>query len=207
MGHKLYGISLALLALLVLVSTARSDDKPNAPAAGGDQQAMMDAYTKAAAPGPEHARLAKLAGDWDADVKMFNPDGSAGGNTKGAMHAQMILGGRYLQLNYSGEMDMGGGNKMPFKGVGIGGYDNARKKYTNFWIDEMSTGFMQTEGTYEGNVLTCEGTSTDPMSGQPMKVKEVMTEIDDTHHKYELSMAGQDGKMMKVLEITYTKKS
>src|SRR5438105_12886628 len=124
MTGKRFTLFAAVLSLFVSASVARSDDKPK-PAANAEQQAMMDAYTKAAQPGPEHERLKKFAGDWDADVKGFNPDGSPQGNSKGVMHAEMILGGRYLHLNYSGEMDMGD-KKMPFKGMGIGGYDNAK---------------------------------------------------------------------------------
>ena len=165
----------------------------------------MADFTKLTAPGPEHDYLKALVGDWDADVKIFNPDGSLQGNSKGAMHCEMILGGRFLQQNYSGEMDMGE-QKIAFKGMGLAGYDNAKKKYTNFWIDEMSTGTMFTEGTADGKTITLEGSQTDPMSGKPMKVKEVTTQVDKDHHNYELDMSGPDGKMVKVLEIAYTRK-
>src|SRR4051812_7104999 len=190
MTGKRIALFAALFTLTLFVSLARADDKAKTDKAA--DQAAADAYMKATQPGPEHERLKKFAGDWEADVKAFNPDGSAQGNSKGVMHAEMILGGRYLQLSYSGEMDMGD-HKMPFKGVGLGGYDNGQKKYVNVWVDEMSTGIMTTEGTYAGDTLTCEGTSTEPMSGQPMKVKEVITEIDAKHHKYELHMMGADG--------------
>jgi hypothetical protein len=196
-----------VIVAALVVSIARSDDKPTAAdKAKQDQAAMMADYMKMAQPGPEHDRLKALAGDWDADCKFWNPDGSPGTPSKGVMHAKMILGDRYLQLNYEGQMDMGNG-MMPFKGMGLGGYDRGKKKYFNIWVDEMSTGAMMTEGTADGNVLTCEGTATDPMSGQPMKVKEVMTDVDKDHHKYELHMSGPDGKMMKVMEINYTRKT
>jgi hypothetical protein len=194
-----------ILVTALLVSIARSDDKPASPDKAKQDQMMAD-YMKMAQPGPEHERLKAFAGDWDADVKTWNPDGSAGAPSKGVMHAKMMLGDRFLVLHYEGQMDMGDGMK-PFRGMGMGAYDRGKKKYVNVWVDEMSTGVMTTEGTAEGNVLTCEGTTTDPMSGQPMKVKEVMTDVDKDHHKYELHMSGPDGKMMKMLEIVYTRKS
>jgi hypothetical protein len=199
MSRKLYGIS---LALLMVVATIRADDKPKP--AGADQPSM-DAYMKATQPGPEHELLKSMAGDFDADVKLFNPDGSQQSASKGSMHGEMILGGRYLKLNYSGEMAMGD-QKMPFKGGGLIGYDNGKKKYQSVWVDEMSTGMMITEGTCTGNVTTMEGSATDPMSGQPMKVKEISTAVDKDHHKYEMWVSGEDGKMFKVLEIMYTRK-
>ena len=68
-------ILLTCLAIAATFSIARSDDKPAKPSPA-DQAAMAEAYMKAAAPGPEHARLKEIAGDWDADVKLSQPDGS-----------------------------------------------------------------------------------------------------------------------------------
>ena len=47
----------------------------------------------------------------------------------------------------------------------------------------------------------------DPASGQNVKVKEVATKVDNTHHKFEMFAVGPDGNSMKVMEIAYTKKS
>jgi Protein of unknown function (DUF1579) len=199
MRDKLYGICIALLATVAFA--VRAEDKPK-PAA---DQASTDAYMKATQPGPEHEWLKSTAGDWNADVKLLNPDGSSQSNTKGTMHGEMILGGRYLQFNYSGEIAMGD-KKIPFKGLGLVGYDNGKKKFVDVWIDEMSTGMMILEGTRDGQTLTCEGTVTDPMSGQPIKAKEVISFVDKNHHKYELYMSGDDGKMWKVMEIGYVRK-
>jgi hypothetical protein len=212
MSARLYGITLGFFALMTIALIARADDKDKpagaapAPATPADQAKMMEEYAKACAPGPEHAKLKEFAGDWDADVKMYNPDGTPQGNSKGVMHARMILGDRYIHLNYEGEMEMPTG-KVPFHGMGIGGYDKGKKKYTSVWIDEMSTSMMHTEGTMDGNTMTCEGSCTDPMSGQPMKVKEISKQADKDHYSYELWMSGPDGKMMKVLEIAYTRKA
>ena len=210
-----------LMAIVFAASIAVADDKPAAAAAKPDQAALAEAYAKAAAPGPEHERLKSFAGDWDAEVKTFQPDGSpaAGPPSKGVMHVKMILGDRFVQVNYDGEMDTGGpAGKVPFHGTGLAGYDKGKKKYTSVWMDEMGTGMMITEGTADASgVMTCEGAVTEPLSGIPMKVKEVSREIDKDHRKYELYMtmpdpaAGGGGaiaaaKMIKVLEIAYTRR-
>jgi hypothetical protein len=95
---------------------------------------------------------------------------------------------------------------MPFKGAGISGYDNVKKKFCNVWVDSMSTGMMITEGTREGNVLNSAGTVTDPMTGKDCQVKEVSTLGDDDHMKHEMWMSMPDGKMMKMMEVNYTRK-
>jgi hypothetical protein len=196
------------VALVVSVSVVRSEEKAAAPSAA-DKEQMAKMMMEMGKPGPEHERLKAYVGDWDADVSFNCPLDNSVQKSKGVMHVKPILGDRYLQMNYEGEMaGPDGKTMMPFKGMGVSGFDKGKKKYTNVWLDEMSTGMMITEGTADGNVLTLEGQSVDPMSGKPMKVKEVITETDSNHHKYELHMTGPgEEKMMKVLEIEYTKRS
>ena len=194
------------VALVVSVSVVRSEEKAAAPSAA-DKEQMAKMMMEMGKPGPEHERLKAYVGDWDADVSFNCPLDNSVQKSKGVMHIKPILGDRYVQMSYEGEMaGPDGKTMMPFKGMGVSGFDKGKKKYTNVWLDEMSTGIMHTEGNYDGKVLTCDGTVIEPMSGQPTKVREVITEIDDTHHKYELSMSGPDGKMMKIIEIMYTKK-
>ena len=78
-------------------------------------------------PGPEHKVLAKLAGAWDAQVKFHGPAGTA--ESKGTMKRAMIMGGRFLKEDFTGDM-MG----MKFQGMGIVGFDPAKKKYVSTWI-------------------------------------------------------------------------
>jgi hypothetical protein len=196
------------VALVVSVSVVRSEEKAAAPSAA-DKEQMAKMMMEMGKPGPEHERLKAYVGDWDSDVRFYCPLDNSVQKSKGVMHVKPILGDRYLQMNYEGEMaGPDGKTMMPFKGMGVSGFDKGKKKYTNVWLDELSTGMMITEGTADGNVLTLEGQCVDPMSGKPMKVKEVITETDSTHHKYELHMTGPgEEKMMKVLEIQYTKRS
>ena len=35
---------------------------------------------------------------------------------------------------------------MTFKGTGIEGYDNGKKKFVGTWMDNMGTGIMMSEG-------------------------------------------------------------
>ncbi len=39
--------------------------------------------------------------------------------------------------------------EMPFHGIGTEGYDNVRKKFMASWIDNMGTGILLMEGTYD----------------------------------------------------------
>jgi len=204
-------VTLSLIALGTTRSIAQDKDNKmggdhGAMQGGMDQKAAMDAMMKAGMPGPEHQEMMKSAGTWDAEVKFFDMMKNQWSEPqKGTMKMEPVLDGHYLMMKFEGIMDWGG-QKMPFKGMGIMGYDNIKKKYFSTWIDSMSTGLMHTEGTKQGNVATLTGTMVDPMSGKDCQVREVATHTDDSHMKYEMYGSDPSGKEMKMMEINYTKK-
>jgi len=165
------------------------------------QEEMMAAMMKAATPGPEHAKLKSLEGNWTADVTAMDPSGKEEKST-GTMKNEMILGGRYLKQDYSGTM-MG----MPFKGGGLVGYDNVKKKYTMLWVDEMSTQMMISEGTFDESAKTLTTTCSMVCPGDDAKknFKQVVTMTDEDHHAYDMFEVMSDGKENKVLTIKYTR--
>lgn len=167
-----------------------------------DQKAAMDAMMKAAAPGEAHKKLAALAGTWDATVKTYmKPDAQpmvshAVGTNK------TILGGRYVEQDFNGDF-MG----MPFSGIGFWGYDNMKKQYVAAWMDNMGTGLMTLTGTQDSPTqYTFKGTAPDPMSGKDTPFEERLTVVDNDHHTLEMYGPTPDGKMFKMMEITYSRK-
>src|SRR5262245_15581474 len=95
-------------------------------------------------PGPEHAKLKKMAGTWDAVV--IEGDGK---KTKGVMTYKMECGGLWLTSDFKGE-HMG----QPFHGKGFDSYDPASKKYVGTWIDSYLTSPLNFEGTYDEKAKT-----------------------------------------------------
>ncbi len=89
------------------------------------------------------------------------------------------------------------------------GYNNVTGKYWSTWNDNMSTGLMLSEGTCDtqGKTCTFTGTWDDPVK-KGAKVKSRMTTrwTDTTTEIFEMYAPGKDGKEMKMMEITYTKK-
>jgi len=176
-------------------------EKPAAAPAGG-MDPGMDAMMKAGQPGEFHAKLKAMEGNWDTTVKSYMSPGTPT-ESKGVSTRKWIMDGRFLQEDNTGDF-MG----MPFKGMGITGYDNIQKKYVSTWIDNMGTSIMNSTGTVDatGKTFTYECESPDPMTGKMTKTKMVTKIIDDKKHTFEMSGPGPDGKEMKMLEITYTKK-
>lgn len=166
-----------------------------------DQEAMMKAWEVYKTPGEEHKMLAENIGKWDGDITMWTDPTQPPQKSKGTSEFESIYDGRYLIGKYTGNM-MG----MPFSGMDISGFDNAKKVYFTSWIDNMGTGIMYLEGTYDKNSKTFNyaGETVDPM-GNKMNVREVITVIDKDHTKFEMYMDMGQGEM-KSMEISYTRK-
>jgi len=114
----------------------------------------------------------------------------------------MVLGGRFMQQEISGEM-MG----SPFTGIGVNGYDNHTRKYVSTWMDSMGTAILLFEGTEsaDGKTITQEARYDDPIKG-PMTYRSVTKIVDDNTHVFEMFGIDKTGKEEKMMDITYTRK-
>jgi hypothetical protein len=194
-------IALVPVALFV-AATAIAADSP--PAMSAQQKAMMDKMTKAATPGPQHEVLKKLAGDWNAKVKVQMDPSQPAQESQSTSTVTVLMDGRYSQEVVSGQM-MG----SPFSGMGITGYDNVLGKYVSTWIDNMGTGIMASQGTADasGKVITWASSMSDPATGKVTRERMVTTIVDDDHHTLEMySIPPGAKKEMKTMTIEYTRK-
>jgi hypothetical protein len=168
-----------------------------------DSATAMNSMMEVGTPGPEHAMLAKENGNWKADVTMWmTPDGPPM-TSKATMTNKMVLGGRYQQSVFKGDM-MG----MPFEGTSTTTYDKARKVWVTNWIDNMSTMIMNLDGTYDegSKTTTYTGKVLCPANGKWADMKQVMKKVDDKTMVME--MYGPDmktGKPYKSMEMKMTK--
>ena len=167
-----------------------------------DQKTAMDAMMKAASPGEAHKKLASFAGTWDATVTTYMRPDAPPAVSHAVATNKSILGGRYLQQEVNGEF-MG----VPFNGVGYFGYDNLKQQYIASWIDNMGTGMMTLTGTMDSPTrYTFKGSAPDPTSGKDSPFEERWIISDDDHQTLEMYGAAPDGKMVKMMEISYSRR-
>jgi hypothetical protein len=192
---RLAAMLFAGCCLVATVAFANSHNK-DAAAAGGDP---MEAMMKAGAPGPQHDQLKKMEGSWKTSVKSWMAPGEPT-TSAGASECHMILGGRFLEERATGDM-MG----MPFEGHGLIGYDNMKKQYLMTWIDNMGTGIMSANGSYDDakKTLTFKSMTTG-MDGKPAAYRSTSTWTDDNTMVLTMYQT-QKGKETKAMEITYTR--
>lgn len=195
-----------VLAFLVIASASALADeaKPAAKEPSPAEKEMMEKYMKAAAPGPEHQQMAKMAGKWKLQVTSWMAPGAPPMKSEGTAEFRTILGGRYLEQEVHGTMAMG---DQPFEGRGLEGFDNVTKTHWATWVDNMGTGPMVTKGkcTPSGKICTMKGKVSDALAGKTITVSETMTIKDDNTFTFEMQGPGPDGKPFKNLEILYTR--
>jgi len=167
-----------------------------------DMQAMMEIYKKAGTPGEPHKLLAKLEGNWTTRTRGWMEPGKPPTESIGTCEQKMILGGRYLRQEYTGDM-MG----APFTGINLLGYDIYTGKYVSVWLDSMSTGIYYFEGTAsaDGKTITQESSYDDPVKG-PTVWRSVTRIKDDNTLEYEMYLTPKGGKEEKMMEMTVTRK-
>jgi hypothetical protein len=190
----LRGLTWCLLALLVglLAGPAAADDKDN----------PLQAYEKAGQPGAEHKVLQTFVGEWNYTARMWVKPGADPIEMSGSVVRKSIFGGRFIKDEVQNEKP-----HRNFKGLGLLGYDNTRKKYTTVWVDSMSTAIHTSLGTLDkdGKVFTFTGTSIDPVSGKEIKGRSVVRLAGKDRVVMEESR-DEGGKWVKMMEITYTRK-
>lgn len=166
-------------------------------------EAEMKAWMEFMTPGETHKMIASWDGTWEEDITMWMTPGGTGEKSKASVVNKMILGGRYQHSTHNG--NFGG---MPFEGISTLGYDNGKKKFVSSWVDNMGTGIMIMEGTWDAGkkAINFSGTQTDPTTGKDMKVREVFTVIDNNTQKMEMFMTTPDGKEYKSMEIVFKRK-
>lgn len=172
--------------------------------------AMMEQMMELAKLSDNHKLLASLAGTWTYTVKMWMDPKAPATESKGTATRKAIMDGRYFVGDFTGKMQMPGADgkmkDMTFKGMSIEGYDNVKKKFISTWCDNMGTGIMMSEGTYDPSAKTFTYTGEyEAMPGIKSRVREMLKIADANHHDFEFYEDRGAGEM-KSMEISYTRK-
>jgi uncharacterized protein DUF1579 len=159
-----------------------------------------------------HKLLASMDGTWDYTVKFWmNGDPSTKAQeAKGVATRKSVMGGRFFVMDVKGKMQMPGADgkmkDMDFTGMGIDAYDNAKQKFVGSWVDNMGTGIMVSEGTYDAATKTFTYTGTYQMTPtMNQKIREVLKFPDKDHMTFEW-YEDRGGKEAKTMQIDYTRK-
>src|SRR5262249_50954189 len=169
-------------------ATTAQSGQPSA----ADMQKMMQQMMEMSKLNENHKLLTSLDGNWDYTIKFWmNPDpNTKPQESKGTATRKSIMGGRYVAMDVSGNMQMPGADgkmkTVQFKGMGMEGYDNVKQKFVASWIDNMGTGIEFSEGTYDPATKSFTYISEiEPVPGMKTPVREVIKVPDNTHMSLE----------------------
>jgi hypothetical protein len=207
-------ISLVFALALPLMAQEHKEPKPERAAKAGEKQpdeaGMMAMMMEMAKPGENHKRMQELAGTWLYTVKWWMNPEAAPSESSGIAVVKSVMDGRFLVGDHAGKMQMPGpdGKLMDteFKGMSLEGYDNVKKKFVASWIDNMGTGIMNLEGTFDPATRTLTYLAEyEPMPGMKTKMREAVIITDRDHHTMEF-FEDRGGKEVKTMEIRYSRK-
>jgi hypothetical protein len=210
--NSLKAATAVLLAVALTLPSFAQDSSASKPAGGKpDDAQMMAIMMEMAKPGENHKMMEGSVGRWSYKTKYWmSPDPSAPPAESGGIAVtKAIMGGRYFQTDHAGKFGMPGADgkmmEMEFTGMSIEGFDNAKKKYVSSWVDNLGTGIMHSEGTYDADTKTITYKSEyEPMPGMVMKVRQTLKLVDKDHHTLEF-FEDRGGKEVKTMEIAYTR--
>jgi len=197
----------AALSLPVLAADQDAPKKDGKPS----EAEMMAMMTELAKPSENHKLMEGLVGTWSYKVKWWMSPEAAPSESTGTSVGRAVMGGRYFISDHTGKMEMPGPDgkmmEMEFKGMAVEGYDNVKKKFVSTWIDNMGTGIMNLEGTYDADAKTFTYNGEyEPMPGMKTRMREVIKVTDKNHRTFEF-FEDRGGKEVRTMEINYTRKS
>jgi hypothetical protein len=203
---------IAPLTAAIFITAAHAADTNTPPAPGiqptkdtpraQDAESQAETFARYAMPGPEHKLLDRMAGSWNTLARYWPASDAKLVESKGTSQRKWILDGRFLME----ELD-GGNLVLPFRGLGLYGYDAFERKHTSAWVDTMNTSILTNLGTYDktNDVVNFTGQYKDPWTGTRKPERGVTRFLGNDKHVLEIHVTESNGKEFKMLEITYTR--
>jgi hypothetical protein len=204
------GLALTSLVAVSVMSQERPlTDRPatqpstTQPAQRG-VEVEIETWVRHAMPAKEHKLLDRMAGRWETVSTYWKAPGAPPVESKGTAERKWILDGRFMME----ELD-GGVLVMPFRGVGLYGFDAFEKKYTSAWLDTTSTAICTYLGVYDEkkDLVDFVGDYGDPWTGEKKRIRGVTRFMGHDKHALELYLPKEGGGEHKLLEIVYTRRA
>lgn len=167
--------SIATLPFLALVactspSPPGSDPATWAPDDPQGQTKLEADMVSLGQPGPEHERLAAMAGTWDLEQRMFMPGSDTPQVVRGEVVSEMVLGGRFLRIH----TEVAGFSES----IGFLGFDRRHGEFTTVGFDTLGTYWVTGAGPYdpERDALVLYGEDEDPIAGLTQRYEFVISQ-------------------------------
>ena len=183
-------VLLSLIVLAGLPPAARADDKQR-----GGHEGMESK------PGPIHEKLAKLAGEYTFVTKFRPQPNAEPQETSGTATLSMMLDGRFLREENSGEM-LG----QKYRGVRVYGYNSDVKRFEGVWMYTGSVAMMNLVGKSDDEGKSVNWVAEAETANGKMKLDVITRVVDEDHFVVEMIAKLPNGEKGPAFESTYTRK-
>jgi hypothetical protein len=182
---------LALVLLLLSVLTSQAQKRKNKSKDIHSKHVQLNT-------GDVHKMLSTFVGIWDEEITTWSSLDQAETKGKGKVVIQMVLNGRYQHARHLCEF-MG----ADFEGFSIIGFDNVKQVFQTTWIDNMSTGILFMDGSWNeaAKKISFKGKFANPSNGELVKVLEEYTFSDLDNIKIEMYITTSKQAEMKSMEM------
>src|SRR5262245_14808166 len=197
--QKAMGMTAALaIGLTVFAGLALAEEANTPPS----PDALLKALAEAGKPGPEHQKLQPLVGDWTFTLKVWTDPATPPAELTGTIERRWVMGGRFVQETVRGERD-----GKSFEGLGLLGYDNARKKFTSVRACGVCGTITQGLSTCNasGTKFECATEGCCPLTGQTVKGRDELV-IESNDRIVLNGYRTVDGKEVKTTELVSVRK-
>ena len=158
---------------------------------------------------PPHKMLSKLAGEWILEYKLWINPNNEPEEGSGTADAELILGGRFLQINMDYSI-----YEKEFTSEHIFGYDTNVKRFILFSIDEFGTDAIFEYGEFDVDVESIVFTGRDSISINPSTLEKnyqykielnIPTEEEVNQFGFNTYFLDPEGKWKPLMETSFTK--
>lgn len=192
---------------LGLLGLTRSQDpreeRDPATFSAEERQALMMQHLSLMGPGPEHAWLDERAGQATLQMRLWPAKGAEPIVGEGTSEAQLILGGRFLEIR--GRTKIMG---MESETLQVLGFDRRSGEYTLVAFDSMGTYSISARGRRdeESGNLVLRGEDYDGLARVTQRYEFVLSTPDEDTSVWEIwftdGMNAPDGERFKQVEVT-----
>ncbi|MBC7848182.1 MAG: DUF1579 domain-containing protein [Chitinophagaceae bacterium] len=178
-------------------------DSPVKSSAVLDTAAIAKAWNDFKVPSTKHQLIRSWDGTWTGEVSQWMDPGSRPMVSRATMVSKTAANGLFQESKWTGSMF-----GAPFEGKSLLGFDNGKKKFVSTWIDNSSSGIVFMTGDWDENskTLSLSGNQTDPVTGKDTEIRQVLKIVDSNTQILTMYGAGMDGKEMKFMEGTFSRR-
>ncbi len=196
-------LSLLVVFLAALVLPVYAQEKNQEMSE--EQKKMMESWKKYTFPCEQHKHIEYFVGEWQSIIKSWNEPGKEPMVRTQEIRVESFFEGRFTRAHIKTDAsDLG----MILETMVINGYDNFKQEFFSITLSSQRTDYYLTTGKLDGTgkIRTDTAVRTDIFTGEPYRVKAITTIINQDKYTYEYYRIDLEGKEVKEMEITYTRK-